>query len=483
MNRVLTILSMLHEPARGHSAIRRFRNDAVLTWTVDRLRQSRRVGDIVVLCWEDQLEAIDDAIGGGDAEVLCRGTRHAVPAMDAVTASRRWADGWRGGPFGTCAFDAGFYAPWVDEVMHDWAAAEVLLVDPAAALVDPDLIDAVVAHADVHTDVEIAFAPAAAGLAGVLLRRELVERLTKMNLHPGRLLHYMPDQPMPDPIAGPGCVEVPMRVARTTQRFLVDSQRQADRLTRATHDLNGQLIDTEAEELVRRLEALDRVPQPPREAVLELTTRRVSRPIYSPLYAGAVDRPDLTLAEACKLIDDLADVDDIRLTLGGIGDPLLHDHCLDVIAHARDRGIRAMHVETDLLDIPADRIAALANSGLDIISLHLPAMTATTYAAIMGIDRFADAVNGLSSLLQARQSAQSGVPLIVPTFTKCRGNFSEMEAWYDHWLRLLGCAVIVGPSTHGGIIPDVGVADMSASKRPRIADQMTILSDGAISQT
>src|SRR5690606_15535704 len=133
--------------------------------------------------------------------------------------------------------------------MDDWAVAEVLLVDPAAALVDPDLIDRIVQHAAEQQEVEIAFTQAAPGLAGVLLRRSLVERLAKIHLHVGRLLHYMPDQPMPDPIAGPGCVDVPTRVARTIGRFLIDSDRQVERLGRATHDLNGQLIDTHAEEI------------------------------------------------------------------------------------------------------------------------------------------------------------------------------------------------------------------------------------------
>ena len=192
-----------------------------------------------------------------------------------------------------------------------------------------------------------------------------------------------------------------------------------------------------------------------------------------------MDRPDLSIEQARQRIDDLAGVDDLRLTLGGVGDPLLHDQCLEVIAHARERGVRAIHVETDLLDIPADRIAALVSSGVDIISLHLPAMTAGTYATVMGVDRFADAVNGLSALLQARQAAQSGVPLVVPIFTKCRQNFGEMEAWYDHWLRLLGSAVITGPSTHGGLIPDVSVADMQGAKRRPVSDCITIQSDNS----
>jgi hypothetical protein len=73
--------------------------------------------------------------------------------------------------------------------------------------------------------------------------------------------------------------------------------------------------------------------------------------------------------------------------------------------------------------------------------------------------------------------------MVVPTFTKCRQNLDEMELWYDHWLRVLGQAVITGPTTYANQIPDQSCADMSPpSRRPcaRINSRMTILSDGTI---
>jgi hypothetical protein len=73
------------------------------------------------------------------------------------------------------------------------------------------------------------------------------------------------------------------------------------------------------------------------------------------------------------------------------------------------------------------------------------------------------------------------VPLLVPVFTKLRQNLGEMEAWYDQWLKALGCAVITGPSNYAGLLDDRGVADMSPPVRRacnRIASRLTILSDG-----
>ena len=58
-----------------------------------------------------------------------------------------------------------------------------------------------------------------------------------------------------------------------------------------------------------------------------------------------------------------------------------------------------------------------------------------------------------------------------------------MEAWYDQWLKALNCAIIRGPSTFGGLVPDVGVADMTPPGRKacnRLASRITILCDGRI---
>jgi hypothetical protein len=53
-----------------------------------------------------------------------------VATIDAVSASRRWADGWRGGLLSTCDCDLGFHAPWHREIAERVEADAILLVDP-----------------------------------------------------------------------------------------------------------------------------------------------------------------------------------------------------------------------------------------------------------------------------------------------------------------------------------------------------------------
>src|SRR4051794_41986932 len=77
----------------------------------------------------------------------------------------------------------------------------VVLVDPAAGLVDPGLVDALIAHAREHAKYEFFFTQAAPGLAGVVMRPALLERLAKSVTHAGRVLSYLPGLPGGGPVA------------------------------------------------------------------------------------------------------------------------------------------------------------------------------------------------------------------------------------------------------------------------------------------
>jgi radical SAM protein with 4Fe4S-binding SPASM domain len=188
----------------------------------------------------------------------------------------------------------------------------------------------------------------------------------------------------------------------------------------------------------------------------------------------------MPLDRAFRLIDELANsADDARLTIAGVGDPLLSDDLFPVIERAR-RGGLAVHVETDLV---SGDVAGLARSDADVVTVHVPALTPQTYAAMMGTDFYSTVLENVRTFLTERAQRGRGVPILVPTFTKCRDNLGEMEPWYDQWLRAVGSAVIVGPSDHAGQIPDVAVADMAPPGRRacgRLWSRMIVQSDGHV---
>jgi hypothetical protein len=469
------ILSLLHQESAPSSATRLFRGKPILEWTLRRLAQCPGVSRTTLLCWSDQIPVLR-RFG-----YLFAVDRMEVASMKAIAAARRWEDGWRGGLLSATCFDAGFHGPALLAAMRQLETDRVVLVDPDSALIDPKIVDSLLAHAAEHLDVEYCFTPAAPGQAAMLLRQGLVEKLAEAGIYPGRLLNYHPDIPGRDPIALPQCAPVPTAVARATERFVLDSQRQITLFENATHELNGQLAKTNAEELLKLARARASNFDYPRDVTLEINSRRATRPIYSPLRYGAIERPEMGEGMAARIFAELGQVDDVRLTLAGVGDPLLHPRVFELIETASRSGIKAIHVETDLVGVDDKQIRQLAAAPIDLLSVHIPAVTQKMYRQMMDCDELAPLIENLRAFLGYRGAGAT--PILVPTFVKCRENLGEMEAWYDHWIRSLGCAVVSGPSDCSGQIPDVAAVDMSPPLRVpcrRLASRMMILSSGQV---
>ena len=526
------------------------------------------------------------------ASLFNAGRRIDSPAIAAHAAADRWTDGWRGGPGGACAFDRGFVGDVISraaatklaDLQHyesdvqtspaggpPQQSARLLLVDPAAALVDPHLLEELIQHATAGGH-EFAFSAAAPGLSGVILSTKLTATLAAAGGRLGQFLSYLPDKPSRDPIAGEQCVPVPTSVARSPYRFLIDSDRQASWLgevlddeskgvaandpvpapypspeTQVGHRLHASIpaarlrgdggrepnindrhatdggVACPAEPRARVMTAtptaapaaapVAAVPPAhhlvaaaaastyrhtlPREIVIELTTRRRTRPIFSPLGRLAVDRPDMDWPTLRRIIEQSAEADDIRLTFGGVGDPLLHERFADAIQLAQSHAIGSIAVETDLLtrqhgsmaashlpesQNPADNLPVLASGGIDIVSVMIPAQARGTYAAVMGSDRLGEVVENVRRLVELR-AVGGGLPVIIPTFVKLPQNLAEMEGWYDQWLRALGSAVILGPTDAAGELVDLSVARMDPPRRRpcgRLARRMVVRSTGQV---
>ncbi len=449
----VAMISMLHESVTDNSATRLLHDQPVLAWTIARLQRAPRLAAIALLCWDDQLASVQSL--KLIVTISSQGSRKPIPELDRITAAQKFADGWRGGLHSTCAFDAGFVASITQQSL-DAHAADALLVLPAAcAMVDPQLVDAMIERSESHSEQPIIFTVAAAGLAGAVVRKSAVAVLAGAHLHPGRLLHYMPERPMLDPVGSLACVPSAVGVARSRERFILDRPATLRRFETATKNVAANLLKMSAEELVQLLET-----QPSRALVdvtIELNTARTTRPVYWP---AATTTDDLVRSAAARTLAGLKNPADVRLTIGGRGDPLRRANDLfETIATARAMGIGAIHVETDLAEADDELAMKLAKSDVDVVSVFLPALTPAMYEKVMGVDALPCVLENLKAFVTTRLSRSSGVPLVVPTFVKLAANLAEMDSWYDQWLGAVGAAVIVGPSSCGA--PELELADMS----------------------
>ena len=107
----------------------------------------------------------------------------------------------------------------------------------------------------------------------------------------------------------------------------------------------------------------------------------------------------------------------------------------------------------------------LIDHRVDVVTVTLDAHSRETYAAVHGDDAFDRATGNVNALLEELRESKTARPLVVPEMVKARETANEMEAFYDHWLRAAGAAVITGYSHHAGQMPDRAVVDMAPHVR------------------
>jgi radical SAM protein with 4Fe4S-binding SPASM domain len=119
-----------------------------------------------------------------------------------------------------------------------------------------------------------------------------------------------------------------------------------------------------------------------------------------------------------------------RLTLQGLGEPLLAPHIFDMVGHAAARGIE-VGFNTNAMLLTRQRSDRLVGAGLGWLHVSLDGATADTYEAIRGRGRFRRVVANLRELVAARAAARTASPRIQVNFVAMRMNYRELPALVD----------------------------------------------------
>lgn len=151
-------------------------------------------------------------------------------------------------------------------------------------------------------------------------------------------------------------------------------------------------------------------------------------------YAPAVGRREgaLSYERFLALVDGLPRLR--KLTLQGLGEPLLSPHLLDMVRHAAGRGV-AVGFNTNATLLRREIAEQLVAAGLAWLHVSLDGATASTYEDVRhGTDlrphpgQFDRVVANLRGLTEARRSAGSATPRVLIVFVAMRRNVRELPA-------------------------------------------------------
>ncbi|MCW5754521.1 MAG: DUF115 domain-containing protein [Phycisphaeraceae bacterium] len=432
---------------------------SALRLTLDRLARCTQIVGTVVLTRDP--ERVRAALPGRESQRLQIVQNDAAMHADraaAVRAARAFAgDCWRGGLGGLTVYDEIFHAGELAPVMSDLGMDAALLVGAAWCLVDPALLDEIVCrYASDPEHHPLVFTQAAPGLGGALVSSALVDDLARQQQQAGPLatiggmLGYFPSLARPDPITKSGCVMVSPSMRDLQARCIADNRASrkafAEVLGAPGFDAGNADSLACAQAIAERLHAL----AAPSSVTIELCTgRRTSGQRAHWLYGHgeAPERAPMSRVMAERVFAELAEwAPGAAISFGGAGDPLHHAEWAHLVGLARSCGLGPVHVRTDLVG-EADDVAALLETGVEIISIDLLAHSRAVYARVAGLDLFGRARENTEQLVQGARRRWSaaggfGIPWVVPRLTRCEAVAEEIEPFYDYWLGMCGAAVI-----------------------------------------
>lgn len=472
--------SRLNEPLAGEKVIRR---------TLRRVLGIRGICSVHVLIEPAQLDAARAAIG----DLPVRIETHdggVVPWYDYVASARKWSlNAWRGGIGGITVFDEWLHPAAMEALARREQAEAVVVFSPAAVLLDPAAAERLIDHyKQVCHDARMALTQTAPGLTPAVFGTALLSDLAAGGVPFGRAIAFCPGAPARDITSQPCFWSVEATIAHAAGRCIVDTDSAWQRVEAILHDLEPDPVDLrscDAGAVSRWLtEHRWDCGNLPSEVEIELTTA-------SPLPSSNL-RPQgdvthraepMTDAVFERVIRELAARDDIRVVLGGFGDPLLHPRWMEYVAACRQQGMFALAVRTYGVELPQPAIDCLLEHRVDVLNILLDAAQPETYCRSHGSDLLEQVHQNIGRLLESVRERQLARPLIVPELLKTAEAMDDIEPFYDYWINQVGTAVIAGPSHYACQWPDRAVMNMAPPTRSacsRLFNRCMVLSDGRI---
>jgi radical SAM protein with 4Fe4S-binding SPASM domain len=176
-------------------------------------------------------------------------------------------------------------------------------------------------------------------------------------------------------------------------------------------------------------------PAPPRELQLEVTGAcNLACTMCLVSYRPKVGKREGSMPYEVfrRLVDDLPGLE--RLTLQGLGEPLLAPGIMDMIAYASARGIAVGFNSNGQLLTP-ERSEQLVASGLAWLCISVDGAVSETYEAIRGGARFDRLERHVPALMAAigRRGAGPDVSLVFVAMRRNIGELPDLVRLADRW--------------------------------------------------
>ncbi|MEQ9454937.1 MAG: SPASM domain-containing protein [Phycisphaeraceae bacterium] len=412
-----------------------------------------------------------------------------------LVAARKWAvDSWRGGLGFATGFDELLPAGPLARAAETHGAQSVLLVRGDWPLFDTGYArELIELHQTSPEHMKVTLTQAPPGLGPLVMSVPFLTEFAEHGGNFGSMLGYNSHSPAIDPIGREVTVPISPKVRDCRKRLVYDTPRSIERLRVLEQVFGDRLVTVDADRLVEAIASWERdhpehlFERLPQQVNLELTPRRPATGPITPQAYVAFERPDLELYLAERLVDQLGEPGDVSLLLGGLGDAMEYPEWDRVVMAAHEAGVMGIGVETDLLSSWSE-VEKLLDLPLDLVIVRINADSSETYKKVMG-QEFGVVTDNLQRLFNERRVRRSAdgrgnqVPWIVPRLVKVPETLSDMESFFERWLRAGGYAMIQPSCSGCGLMPELSPVPMEPPRRvgcKQLGQRMSVLSDGVV---
>ncbi len=426
----LGLASRIAEPVNG---------EPQLKLTCSRLLRAEHVSDVWIVTPPSARACVQAILEGAPVRFF-ETDGEDIPGRDRIRRGRKWALGaWKGG-VGHAYFAGEAGTPRnLLALCTEHDLQHILLAPAEAPFIAPELIDMQLGQFfKDNACKQIYLATCPPGLGADVVSREMLEVFSRAGRSFEGVLDFRPDTPGHN-IDGMGMFYwYPNRITSLQVRLCGDTDLSLKRLRRLADHFGDRADAVTAEEIIAGLKAAPELLAGPfpQEVLVEVTSRCN--------HAGPADGPtgtdgDLSPALLEAVLSEITHFDDVRMSWGVCGEPLLHPQITTLLSMLSARPPFGFHLHTDALELSDEVLGALKQAAPDIVSVSLDAVEPETYRALHGVDGLEKAEANLERL---RGELGPENTFVVPEFALCGQNKDEVEHFYERWYGRTGWVVV-----------------------------------------
>ena len=462
-----------------------------LELTIARLRRATTISRIIVLASTPAAAAHAHQLLSASTHPTPLSIELIRPADRLSPALRRAARAftsacYRGGLGNLTCFDEVLCPATTADLLARHHASAALVLGADWSFIDPALCDTLIdRYREQPAAHRVTFSQAVPGLVGCVVDRQVLAQIAAARpgsgvfASIGGVLGYVPTNPTADMLGKPMCLAVEPLIRDLGERLIVDCPGAPSRFTSLlTHALRageGLLNIRPAAWLTAQSSLTAASPS----LLTAPTTTDVTLHLCGP--GGRFLEGRAALTALTQFAPPGASI--TLCSADPKSDVLDNPWWRQILRGTRDRA-GALHLRTNLR-CTTDQARALADLGLDVISVDLVATRRETYKALTGVDVFDTVMQNLRALAAAAKPDPNyptacglATPWVVPRLTRCDATYEQIEDFFDRSLLALGWAVldplpVASPSDR---ITPLPLPPATAARRARA--HITIGADG-----